>query len=38
MASSFYIFLHEFKAGKPEERGKTAYAAIAPGGCWDDVV
>ncbi len=34
----FYIVYHEFKVGKSEKWWATAYAAIAPGGCWDDAV
>ena len=30
MASTFYIFHHEFKAGKAEKWWETAYAAMSP--------
>ena len=38
MASTFYIVHHEFKAGKAEKWWETAYAAMSPGGGWDDAV
>ena len=38
MSSTFYIVHHEFKAGKAEKWWETAYAAMAPGGGWDDAV
>jgi len=38
MASTFYIVHHEFKAGKAEKCWETAYAAMSPGGGWDDAV
>ena len=38
MASTFYIVHHEFKVGKAEKWWETAYAAMSPGGGWDDAV
>ena len=38
MSSTFYIVHHEFKAGKAEKWWETAYAAMSPGGGWDDAV
>ena len=38
MASTFYIVHHEFKAGKAEKWWDKAYAAMSPGGGWDDAV
>ena len=38
MASTFYIVHHEFKAGKADKWWETAYAAMSPGGGWDDAV
>ena len=38
MSSTFYIVHHEFKIGKAEKWWETAYAAMAPGGGWDDAV
>ena len=38
MSSIFYIVHHEFKAGKSEKWWETAYAAMLPGGGWDDAV
>ena len=36
MSPTFYIVLHEFKVGKAQRWWETAYAAMAPGGGWDD--
>ena len=38
MSSTFYIVHHEFKVGKAEKWWEKAYAAMAPGGGWDDAV
>ena len=38
MSSTFYIVHHEFKVGKAEKWWETAYAAMSPGGGWDDAV
>ncbi len=38
MSSTFYIVHHEFKVGKSEKWWETAYAAMSPGGGWDDAV
>ena len=38
MASNFYIVHHEFRAGTSSKWWKTAYAAMAPGGGWDEAV
>ena len=38
MASTFYIVHHEFKVGKAEKWWETAYAAMSPGGGWDEAV
>ena len=36
MVSNFYIVHHEFRAGTSSKWWKTAYAAMAPGGGWDE--
>ena len=38
MASNFYIVHHEFRAGSSSKWWETAYAAMAPGGGWDEAV
>ena len=38
MASNFYIVHHEFRAGTSSKWWETAYAAMAPGGGWDEAV
>ncbi len=38
MASNFYIFHHEFRAGTSSKWWKTAYAAMAPVGGCDEAV
>ena len=38
MASDFYIFHHEFRAGTSSKWWKTAYEAMAPNGGWDKAV
>ena len=38
MSSTFYMVYHEFKAGKAGKCWETAYAAMSPGGGWDDTV
>ena len=38
MASTFYIFHYEFKAGKAEKCWETVHAAMSQGGGWDDAV
>ena len=38
MSSTFYIVHHEFKVGKAENWWEAAYAAMSPGGGWDDAV
>ena len=38
MASTFYIVHHEFKAGASSKWWETAYAAMAPGGGWEEAV
>ena len=38
MSSTFYIVHHEFKVGRAEKWWETAYAAMSPGGGWDDAV
>ena len=35
MSSTFYIFLHEFKAGKAEKWWEAVSVAMALGGGWD---
>ena len=38
LTSTFYIVHHDFKAGKAEKWWETAYAAMLPGGGWDNAV
>ena len=38
MSSTFYIVHHEIKVGKAEKWWEAAYAAMSPGGGWDDAV
>ena len=38
MSSTFYIVHHELKVGKAEKWWEAAYAAMSPGGGWDDAV
>ena len=38
MTSNFYIVHHEFRAGTSSKWWKTAYAAMSPGGGWDEAV
>ena len=38
MTSNFYIVHHEFRAGTSSKWWETAYAAMAPGGGWDEAV
>ena len=38
MASNFYIVHHEFRAGTSSKWWNTAYAAMEPGGGWDEAV
>ena len=38
MASNFYIVHHEFRAGTSSKWWENAYAAMAPGGGWDEAV
>ena len=38
MVSNFYIVHHEFRDGTSAKWWETAYAAMAPGGGWDEAV
>ena len=38
MSSNFYIFHHELKAGSSSKWRDTAYAAMTPGGGYDNSV
>ena len=38
IASNFHVVLHEFRAGTSSEWWKTAYAAMSPGGGWDEAI